>query len=277
MGHPHPYEGQTDDENHAKSNQRPRKELFLIHLMALRQDDPSLLQRNTKRSISSPIRLQHNQTMLARIHTSLLLAVLTFAAQSVAFSFNAPKPFVRCSVVRNSEVALTDEGDVFDTPQSQVVSSEYIQDGSTIRSEYGALAAGTVVQVQVGDISLARKAWKKRRRTGSPLLVPCSILNVDQRSMVRWNLIFLLEKFGQAQADGIRIGATDLSQRYRKFLKSSLQASTTFLVRGQCSFTKANFIVLTYRSKPLRWGMRQTRHSFRICSTKKAKNPTASG
>ena len=147
--------------------------------------------------------------MLARIHTSLLLAVLTFAAQSVAFSFNAPKPFVRYSVVRNSEVALTDEGDVFDTPQSQVASSEYIQDGSTIRSEYGALAAGTVVQVQVGDLSLARKAWKKRRRTGSPLLGPCSILNVDQRSMVRWNLIFLLEKFGQAQADGIRIGATD--------------------------------------------------------------------
>jgi len=153
---------------------------------------------------------------------------------------------------------LTDEGDVFDTPQS-LVASEYIQDGSTIRSEYGALAAGTVVQVQVGDLSLARKAWKKRRRTGSPLLVPCSILNVDQRSMVRWNLIFLLEKFGQAQADGIRIGATDLSQRYRKFLKSSLQASTTFLVRWQCSFTKSNFI-LTYRNKPLLWGMRQTRH-----------------
>ena len=172
--------------------------------------------------------------MLARIYTSCLLVVLTFAAQSSAFSFRAPKPFVRYSVVaaQNSEVATTGEGDVSETTQSQIA-SEYIQDGTAIRSEYGALAAGTVVQVQVGDLSLARKAWKKRRRTGSPLLVPCSILNVDQRSMVRWNLIFLLEKFGQAQADGIRIGATDLSQRYRKFLKSSLQASTNFLVRGQ--------------------------------------------
>lgn len=93
------------------------------------------------------------------------------------------------------------------------------------RPEYGALAQGTVVQVQVGDISLARKAWKKRRRTGSPLLVPCSILNVDRQSMVRWNLMFLLEKFGSSQKDGIQISAEDLSNKYRTFLKSSLHVS----------------------------------------------------
>jgi hypothetical protein len=215
--------------------------------------------------------------MLARIYTSCLLVVLTFAAQSSAFSFRAPKPFVRYSVVaaQNSEVATTGEGDVSETTQSQIA-SEYIQDGTAIRSEYGALAAGTVVQVQVGDLSLARKAWKKRRRTGSPLLVPCSILNVDQRSMVRWNLIFLLEKFGQAQADGIRISATDLSQRYRKFLKSSLQASTSFLVEGGVALRLANFLLLC-RNKQLHWGMRQMRRLFRICSTKKSKNPTESG
>ena len=89
------------------------------------------------------------------------------------------------------------------------------------------MAPGTVVQVQIGDLSLARKAWKKRRRTGSPLLVPCSILNVDQRSMVRWNLIFLLEKFGTPKADGIQISSNELVQRYRTFLKSSLQVSET--------------------------------------------------
>lgn len=91
--------------------------------------------------------------------------------------------------------------------------------------EYAALRPGTVVQVQVGDISLARKAWKKRRRTGSPLLVPCSVLNVDRRSAVRWNLIFLLEKFGRAgkgNKGSIVISLKDLALSYRTYLKSSL-------------------------------------------------------
>ncbi len=91
--------------------------------------------------------------------------------------------------------------------------------------EYAALRPGTVVQVQVGDLSLARKAWKKRRRTGSPLLVPCSVLNVDRRSAVRWNLIFLLEKFGRpghGKKGGVVMSLKDLAQSYRKYLKSSL-------------------------------------------------------
>ncbi|VEU37464.1 unnamed protein product [Pseudo-nitzschia multistriata] len=97
--------------------------------------------------------------------------------------------------------------------------------GKSSPLEYAALRPGTVVQVQVGDLSLARKAWKKRRRTGSPLLVPCSILNVDRRSAVRWNLIFLLEKFGQpgrGKRGGIVMSLKDLASSYRKFLKSSL-------------------------------------------------------
>ena len=93
------------------------------------------------------------------------------------------------------------------------------------KPEYGALAPGTVVQVQIGDLSLARKAWKKRRRTGSPLLVPCSVLNVDRQSMVRWNLIYLLEKFGRSQRDGIAITEAELSKHYRNFLKYPLSVS----------------------------------------------------
>jgi len=91
--------------------------------------------------------------------------------------------------------------------------------------EYAALRPGTVVQVHVGDVSLARKAWKKRRRTGSPLLVPCSVLNTDRRSAVRWNLIFLLEKFGRAgkgNNGGIMMSLKDLALSYRTYLKSSL-------------------------------------------------------
>lgn len=157
---------------------------------------------------------------------------MAFAAQSAAFSLNVPTLVVRNSVLSamGSEFLSTDEDDMLPDDESQILSDPGL-DVSVIRSEYGALPAGTVVQVQVGDLSLARKAWKKRRRTGSPLLVPCSILNVDQRSMVRWNLIFLLEKFGQAQADGIQISASELAQRYRRFLKSSLQASKSLAAR----------------------------------------------
>jgi len=93
--------------------------------------------------------------------------------------------------------------------------------------EYGSLRPGTVVQVQVGDVQLARKAWKKRRRSGSPLLVPCSVLNVDRQSMVRWNLIFLLEKFGRGKTRNkganIEISLVSLAKTYRSYLKSSLQ------------------------------------------------------
>ncbi len=91
--------------------------------------------------------------------------------------------------------------------------------------EYAALRPGTVVQVQVGDLSLARKAWKKRRRTGSPLLLPCSVLNVDRRSAVRWNLIFLLEKFGRpghGKKGGVVMSLKELARSYRTYLKSSL-------------------------------------------------------
>lgn len=99
--------------------------------------------------------------------------------------------------------------------------------GKRPATEYGFLRPGTVVQIEVGDLSLARKAWKKRRRSGSPLLVPCSILNVDRLSMVRWNLLFLMEKFGrptkERRSGGIEISLASLAKNYRTFLKSSLQ------------------------------------------------------
>ena len=111
--------------------------------------------------------------------------------------------------------------------------------------EYGALSPGTVVQVQIGDLSLARKAWKKRRRTGSPLLVPCSVLNVDRQSLVRWNLIHLLEKFGRPQRDGISISAKDMAKHYRGFFRSSLLVSIMVLfilipTKSFCTFSNPN-------------------------------------
>lgn len=111
-----------------------------------------------------------------------------------------------------------------------------------VRVQYAAMEPGTVVHIQVGDIARARKAWKKRRRTGSPLLVPCSVLNVDLASTVRWNLIYLLEKFGESMSSsskkqqpsnsgggGIRISLSELSKRHRSHLKASLQQHATSL------------------------------------------------
>jgi hypothetical protein len=66
--------------------------------------------------------------------------------------------------------------------------------------------------------------------------------------MVRWNLIFLLEKFGTPKADGIQITSSELVQRYRTFLKSSLQVSeqrTGYSVSFPCR--EAWFLTVTFR------------------------------
>lgn len=101
-------------------------------------------------------------------------------------------------------------------------------------SEYAALLpsgqANHILQVQVGNVSLARKAWKKRRRSGSPLLVPCSILNLDRTTMLRWNFVYLLFKFGSAQKDGVVMSLDDLSKRHKSHLKGPLMVSMEFLM-----------------------------------------------
>lgn len=95
------------------------------------------------------------------------------------------------------------------------------------RAHYAALALGTVLHIQVGDVGLARKAWKKRRRSGSPLLIPCSVLNVDRESAIRWNLIYLVEKFGNSCPSGVRLSFEDLSNRHGTHLKSALTPHAT--------------------------------------------------
>jgi hypothetical protein len=147
----------------------------------------------------------------------------TFLASSILSSTAHPEFTVVGEEGEQEEhISLSDSNDVV-VVNVEEPSKDDSSQSSSQRPEYGALSPGTVVQVQVGDLSLARKAWKKRRRTGSPLLVPCSVLNVDRQSMVRWNLIYLLEKFGQSKKDGIEISATELTQRYRSFMQSSLQ------------------------------------------------------
>jgi len=104
----------------------------------------------------------------------------------------------------------------------------------SVRPEYAALSPGTIVKIQVGDVSLSRKAWKKRRRSGSPLLVPCSVLDMDRESMVRWNILYLIQKFGAPLKDlknkedvgftgkGVALSWQTIAKLYKQHLGSSL-------------------------------------------------------
>lgn len=103
--------------------------------------------------------------------------------------------------------------------------------------EYAALSPGCALKIQVGNVALARKAWKKRRRSGSPLLVPCSVLDVDRKNMVRWNILYLLQKFGTPitelpndtsigfLSDDICLSMGELNKVYKSHLGAALAVS----------------------------------------------------
>jgi hypothetical protein len=110
------------------------------------------------------------------------------------------------------------------------------------KAEYAALSPGSAVQIKVGNVTLARKAWKKRRRSGSPLLVPCSVLSMDRKSMVRWNILYLLQKFGKPLdeveegavgflSDDICLSMGEINKHYSRHLGTSLAVSNTHSVR----------------------------------------------
>jgi len=124
--------------------------------------------------------------------------------------------------------ALQLSSDVEDQEDEEVTATK------SARPEYAALSPGTIVKIQVGDVSLSRKAWKKRRRSGSPLLVPCSVLDMDRESMVRWNILYLIQKFGDPLSDlknkedvgfigkGVALSCNGIAKLYKQHLGSSL-------------------------------------------------------
>ena len=149
----------------------------------------------------------------------------------------------------NNEVVVTETTSTLTNHQRTTIPTNNNNNSDRkVKVQYCALEPGTVIQIEVGDISRARKAWKKRRRSDSPLLIPCSILSVNRRSAVRYNCMYLLEKFGSSTTTtttrtttttttnanhhrnvGISISLTELSMRYRTHLKSSLLHHATQL------------------------------------------------
>ena len=148
-----------------------------------------------------------------------------------------PKTSAGLNLAKNRpEYHVVDEGDrendssdytVVDTKEDTVLASS----SQHKQFEYAAFLPGaaTTLHIQVGDLALARKAWKKRRRSGSPLLVPCSVLDLDRISMLRENMVFLLYKFGTAQKDGVVLSAGDLNQRFKSHLKGKLSVRKPIL------------------------------------------------
>lgn len=137
--------------------------------------------------------------MLAKIkYVSVLLSVLF--STSVLISAFAPSS----SRILKKSLSRTAETELF---------SNSIQDDETSLSaevavvpETASILPGQVVSIRIGDMSNPRKAWKKRRRTGSPILVPCTILGLNKEAMVKFNLINLLHRFGKPQEHDSRNG-----------------------------------------------------------------------
>jgi hypothetical protein len=161
---------------------------------------------------------------------SLLYIFIYASCASLIASFVLPPPTITLSTTRQfSVLAASVSEKQQDPPEFSVVESKP-------KTEYAALSPGCAVEIQVGDVNLARKAWKKRRRSGSPLLVPCSILNVDRKSMVRQNILYILQKFGkplskiESQEVGflsndICLSMSDISKHYSRHLGVSLAVS----------------------------------------------------
>lgn len=93
--------------------------------------------------------------------------------------------------------------------------------------ELALLLPGQTLRIQIGDVSSSRKAWKKRRRNSSPILIPCSILGMNREWMVRWNVMTLLHQVGEESnaADGaVAISSGKLGRAYKKRLGGDLQS-----------------------------------------------------
>jgi hypothetical protein len=168
-----------------------------------------------------------------------LSVLLSLASVGVTCSF-APAQFrVARSAVTTWPLFAVDP---LPSSEQQQEKQDFVRDSFAVnkRAEYATLLPGHMVQIRVGDISQSRKAWKKRRRSGSPILVPCSVLGMDRHQMVRWNLISVLYKYGESLTsekwesigggrgggDGIVLTAKKLIRLYERDLGGSIRVST---------------------------------------------------
>lgn len=166
--------------------------------------------------------------MISQLH---VVICLVFVVPITSFLL----PPTTCAITRptsirtSSALAASVSKKKKDSPEYSVVEPEK-------KTEFAALSPGCSVEIQVGDVSQARKAWKKRRRSGSPLLVPCSILTVDRKKMIRMNILHLVQKFGKplSQIESQEVGFHssdiclsfgDINKLYSSHFRTSLAVS----------------------------------------------------
>lgn len=101
---------------------------------------------------------------------------------------------------------------------------------SASNTELAYLLPGQSLRIRIGDTNASRKAWKKRRRNASPILIPASILNVSRQALLRWNVFALLCSIGEEVINPKNngenlLGATvgKLGRAYKRTLQGDLR------------------------------------------------------
>jgi len=175
-------------------------------------------------------------------HLSYILA-LAISHHNVAFAFTNPSCRNSAAILRPSNAASAAalavamvENDVDASTSTTIGDDDSTNSGSDINiNELALLLPGQTVRIQIGDVSASRKAWKKRRRNASPILIPCSVLGMNREWMVRWNVMTLLHMIGEESgAAGGAVGATagKLGRAYRQRLGADLRDHAKALGHG---------------------------------------------
>jgi len=148
------------------------------------------------------------------------------------YAFTAPSFKLRRTVSASSSAVIPSSSSYVSTGRSVSTESDYgidetFDEEPAVSPEYALFLPGQTLRIQIGDVSASRKAWKKRRRNSSPILIPCSILGVNREWMVRWNVMTLLHQIGEESpnAPGGAVGLTSgkLGRAYKQRLGGDLR------------------------------------------------------
>ena len=101
-----------------------------------------------------------------------------------------------------------------------LIRSENVKNASHGPTMYSPLSKGSPVIVIKGGTE-TRKAWKKRRRTQSPLLLPCTITELPKTETLLGGLLYLLGTHGTEKEEGGAkfMGVGDLEGKWRSVYK----------------------------------------------------------
>eukprot|EP00584_Thalassiosira_punctigera_P026395 CAMPEP_0172579014 /NCGR_PEP_ID=MMETSP1067-20121228/139030_1 /TAXON_ID=265564 ORGANISM="Thalassiosira punctigera, Strain Tpunct2005C2" /NCGR_SAMPLE_ID=MMETSP1067 /ASSEMBLY_ACC=CAM_ASM_000444 /LENGTH=576 /DNA_ID=CAMNT_0013371721 /DNA_START=40 /DNA_END=1770 /DNA_ORIENTATION=+ len=178
---------------------------------------------------------------MKRYHLSYILAfaishrVLAFTKPSCYNAAAIPTPPNPASAAALSVAMTMMDNDVDASATGGEDGGTNTRSDASDSNELALLLPGQTLRIQIGDVSASRKAWKKRRRNASPILIPCSVLGVNREWMVRWNVMTLLHQIGEESgAAGGAVAATagKLGRAYRQRLGGDLRDHAAALGHG---------------------------------------------